>query len=148
MYHLQRCKATIHCICDQQDIEKPMVLCDTCDCWFHTACVDITTQESFSCPRCSPPTIKMEQQQTTPVLVPSTDMQDPNWWPILPVTEDASPWNLSDLPPSLLFSDPLTLPEEEIGLMTPSSIVTNPQQDQSDTGWFEFANFDDDFTCE
>lgn len=45
------------CICDKPDDGRLMIQCDTCDNWYHGACVAITqevadTLKTYICPRC------------------------------------------------------------------------------------------------
>ena len=46
-----------YCICRGPDNNTPMVLCGTCDDWFHCSCVNLTRKKAqslpiFTCPNC------------------------------------------------------------------------------------------------
>ncbi|KAI9323452.1 hypothetical protein BX666DRAFT_61298 [Dichotomocladium elegans] len=159
-YHLDRCKyqtppgkENIHCICGNVSQNgQTLVCCQTCQSWLHRSCVGLKDKgddAKYTCPRCPAAAQTTEQQlQHFPIMDGGADQQQLLWSAAM-LEGYNSPWSMPDIP-SILFSDPLSMPDEDYGLMTPTSnaSLSDTPIPQQDSCWFDFADFDNDFTCD
>ncbi|KAI9271528.1 hypothetical protein BDA99DRAFT_500311 [Phascolomyces articulosus] len=165
VYHRDRCKQRkpikpINCACGEKHAHDPLVQCETCHLYSHLECIGLDENElnnegAFHCPTC----ILVPTDKPYTDLSSTTVMQGQSHqiWEDFSMSPSSSMSNntwTSSTTPSLTSSSS-SLGYHDVGLMTPSSnhtmmMMNTPSpsisSQQSDSQWFEFANFDTDFT--
>ncbi|KAI8144033.1 hypothetical protein BJV82DRAFT_608103 [Fennellomyces sp. T-0311] len=141
VYHRDRCKQrkpdkAINCACGEKHQGQKLVQCEACHLWSHLECIgmdeaELNNEGPFHCVTCLIPAEKYNAEPC------DTLMQGPIW-------EDFS------LSPSSWTAATPSLYRGDMGLLTPATTVINTPSPipHSDSTWFEFANFDTDFTFE
>ncbi|KAI7858454.1 hypothetical protein BDC45DRAFT_308728 [Circinella umbellata] len=164
VYHRDRCKQRkpikpINCACGEKHPSDNLVQCETCHLYSHLECIGLDENElnnegAFHCPTCVLlPTQTTDKPYTD--LSNTTMMQGQQQiWEDFSMSPSSNTTYTSSTPisdhvmtPSLYYSN------SDLGLMTPSttsntSVINtpSPSSQQSDSQWFDFANFDTDFT--